>query len=143
MGAPKKNTYWTLAKNFVKPKSYTPEELWLKAIDYFEWNEKNPLKEQKAFGSGLKMTVNKLRAMTLSGFANFANISRDTFNEYEHDKEYSDICKRIREIIYQQKIEGAAADLLNPAIIAREMGLADKKEIGGPGGGDVKITLNL
>ena len=32
------------------------------------------------------------------------------------------------EIIYNQKFTGAAADLLNPNIIARELGLADKQQ---------------
>lgn len=34
-------------------------------------------------------------------------------------------------VIYEQKFTGAAADLLNPNIIARDLGLADKKELSG------------
>lgn len=129
MPAPKNNIYYQLAKNFVKPKSYQPDELWQKAIAYFEWNELNPLKEQKVFGNGNRMTVNKIRAMSIFAFSNYADISRDTFNEYEKQKEFSEVCKRIKQIIYQQKFEAAAADLLNPSIIAREIGLADKTEL--------------
>jgi len=81
MAAPKGNTYWKLAKGFAtgKQKKYTPDELWSKAIDYFEWIEKNPLKEEKVFGTGLKMKVNKMRAMTVVGFCIFAEISRELF----------------------------------------------------------------
>lgn len=38
---------------------------------------------------------------------------------------------RVEQIIRQQKFEGAAAELLNPNIIARDLGLADKKVLGG------------
>lgn len=129
MAAPRGNAYYTLAKNFVKPVSYTPKKLWGKALEYFKWNGDNPLKEQKVFGSGFRANVNKLRAMTISGFCVYACISRDTFNNYEKQEAYSDICKRIKDIIYQQKLEGAAADLLNPSIIAREIGLTEKTDI--------------
>ena len=129
MAAPKKNIYWQLAKNFVKPRSYQPDELWQKAIDYIEWNENNPLKEKKVFGTGYSATVDKMRAMSISAFCNYADISRDTFNEYEKQNDFSEVCKRIKQIIYQQKFEGAAADLLNPSIVAREIGLADKTEV--------------
>ncbi|HEX5150066.1 MAG TPA: terminase small subunit [Parafilimonas sp.] len=130
MAAAKGNQYYLLAKNFTKPKSYEPQELWEIALQYFEWADKNPLKEEKVFGTGKRMTVSKMRAMTIIGFCNYANISRDTFNQYEKDEAYSDICSRIKNLIYQQKFEGAAADLLNPSIIARELGLADKQELG-------------
>jgi len=32
-------------------------------------------------------------------------------------------------VIYRQKFEGASADMLNPNIIARDLGLADKKDL--------------
>lgn len=129
MAAPKGNVYYQLAKNFVNPKTYTPLQLWEIAIEYFEWVPKNPLYEQKVFSNGKRMKVAKMRAMTISGFCLFACISRDTLNRWEKEEAFSDICVRIKDIIYQQKFEGAAADLLNPAIIARELGLADKKDI--------------
>lgn len=137
MSAPIGNVYYQLAKGFVKPKSYQPEELLDKAIEYFEWNENNPLKEQKAFGNGSIVELDKMRAMSVSAFCNYACIDRSTFENYEKDEAYFRICKRIKEIIYQQKFEGAAADLLNPSIIAREIGLADKRELTGKDGKDL------
>lgn len=129
MAPPKNNTYYLLAKNFRKPRSYKPGPLWKKAMDYFKWAHDNPLYEEKVFSNGKRMKVAKLRAMTITGFCLFACMTRDTFNRYEKDDAYSDICKQIKDIIYNQKLEGAAADLLNPAIIVRELGLADKKDI--------------
>src|SRR4051794_37310232 len=128
MAAPKGNSYYLLAVGFKKPKSYTPELLWKKAIEYVKWVGNNPLIEEKVFANGKRMKVKKMRAMTQQEFCLFARICRDTFNQYEKEKEYSDICGRIRDIFYTQKVQGAAADLLNHAIIARETGLADKVE---------------
>ena len=47
----------------------------------------------------------------------------------EMSKDFSTIISRIEEVIYNQKFQGAAADLLNANIISRELGLADKSEI--------------
>jgi len=131
MPAPKGNTYWKLAKGFGvgKSKKYKPNELWEKALDYFEWIEKNPLKEERVFANGVRMKVDKMRAMTILGFCLFANISRELFDNYSNDETYIDITTRIRDVIYTQKLEGAAADLLNTNIIARELGLKDRSDV--------------
>lgn len=130
MAPPKGNTYWMLANGYgKKPKRYTPEGLRKVALEYFQWNHKNPLVEEKVFGSGKRMKVKKMRAMSIREFCIFAKMSRDTFNHYEKEDAYSDICGLIKDIIYTQKFQGAAADLLNPAIIVRELGLADKKDL--------------
>lgn len=128
MAAPRGNTYWKLAKGWGvgNDAAYTPEELWNKACDYFDWVEKNPLKEQKVFGSGLRMNVSKMRAMSQKAFCIFAQISSTTFDNYHADEAYLGITARIKDIIFTQKFEGAAADLVNPNIIARELGLAEK-----------------
>lgn len=129
MGAPRGNQYWKLAHDFKKPKKYQPDELLVKAVDYAQWCEKNPLKEEKVFGTGMRMKVNRMRAMTIQGFCLFANMSIQTWYEYEGQKEYSEIIGQIRAMFYSQKVEGAAADLLNANIIARELGLSDKQQI--------------
>jgi hypothetical protein len=130
MPAPKGNAYWKLAEGFAvgADKKYTLDELWTKAVEYFHWVEENPLKEEKVFGTGVCMTVNKMRAMTITGFCLFAKISRPSFDKYCNDEAYVYITTRIRDIIYTQKFEGAAADLLNPNIISRELGLSEKTE---------------
>ncbi|MDC9826565.1 terminase small subunit, partial [Devosia sp. ZB163] len=48
---------------------------------------------------------------------------------------------RVDEIIRAQKFEGAAAGLLNPNIIARDLGLADKQELTGKGGSPLMPTI--
>lgn len=129
MGAPKGNTYWKLANNPGKPRSYMPDTLLEKALEYFEWVDNNPLKEQKAFAYKGEVTVvelNKMRAMTLTAFCLFANITMQTFFTYEKQKEYSEVTSFIKNHITTQKFEGASADLLNANIISRDLGLVDR-----------------
>jgi len=131
MGAAKGNSYWKLAKGFGvgTEKKYTPEELWNEAIEYASWAERNPLREEKVFATGVRMKVKKMRALTIKGFCLFANISCDTFENYSKDEAYFGITNSIKNLFYTQKLEGAAADLLNANLIAREIGLADKQDI--------------
>jgi len=149
MAAPEGNQYWKLAHNWRKPKKYTPGKLLEKAFEYIEWAENNPLYEMKVFASKgkiLKADVPKMRALTIQGFCFFANIWPQTFHNYEKDEAYLDIVTRIREMFFAQKFEGAAANLLNPNIIARELGLGDKQELTGKGGKDLipePITIEI
>lgn len=46
----------------------------------------------------------------------------------------------INDAIRHQKFTGAAADLLNPMIISRDLGLADKSELSGPDGGPMEVS---
>jgi hypothetical protein len=62
------------------------------------------------------------------------NIDEDTLNTYgkaDTHKEFHGVVTRVKDIIYTQKFEGASAGLLNPNIIARDLGLADKKVVDG------------
>lgn len=93
--------------------------------------------------------VPKMRPFTLWGFCNFAGISVQTFDHYgnmlskvqkekepdEKDlkmgREFLSVYTHVKQIINNQQFEGAASGFLNHAIIARMLGLADKKEITG------------
>ncbi|WP_290688531.1 terminase small subunit [Haematobacter sp. UBA3484] len=59
------------------------------------------------------------------------------------EADLSEVITRVEQIIRTQKFEGAAADLLNPNIIARELGLADKTEMSGPEGGAIKTVSEV
>lgn len=148
MGAPKGNEFYKLVKQPTgRQKKYTPRSLWKKAQAYFEWVNSNPLYEVKAFANGKTATIPKMRAMAESAFCGFAGINRDTWynyksgeNEYE---EFSDICAAICNIIFEHKFTGAAADLLNPSIIARDLGLREKTEVTGAGGNPLFTRIQL
>ena len=48
--------------------------------------------------------------------------------------DWAETVARIREVIWVQKFEGAASNLMNGNLIARDLGLSEKTEIGGIGG---------
>lgn len=128
----KGNTYWQFRNHDGSYYDYQPEEFWDKFVGYCKWIEANPLKEEKVFaykGEIVKGEVNKMRAMTIKGFCLFADISRTTWDRYKEKTDYCEIVTRIEDAIYCQKLEGAAADLLNSNIIARDLGLTDKKSV--------------
>lgn len=158
MPAPERNKFWTMRSSHgTKPKFDNPEILMRMCVEYFEWVQANPLKEHKQYHYQGELTngvVAKMRAMTVKGLCIFLDISTETWRNYckkveeaKLDAEvdialaegFIGVTTRVREIIDTQKFEGAAADLLNPNIIARDLGLKDARELSGPGGGPVEI----
>lgn len=130
MGAPIGNQFWKARASHGPSKKYkNPDDLWADACKYFEWVEENPLWEHKVTqyqGVPVSMEVPKLRAMTILGLCNFLGIGRRIWNYWQDDEDLKDIVEKIEGIIYEQKFAGAAADLFNANIIAREIGLAEK-----------------
>jgi len=143
MAAPKGNRFWEARSSHGRsPIFASPDDMWSACLEYFEWVEANPLYERKAFhASGVIVTddMPKMRAMTIVGLCNFLDISTDTWALYRGREDFVGITARAEQIMRQQKFEGASADLLNPNIIARDLGLADKQELGGPDGGPLIV----
>lgn len=129
MAAPKNNQFWRMVKNPGRPKKYQPAGLWKIALEYFEHVDNNPMYAPTVHGKNSEIiNVPKPIPYTLAGLCVYANISKQTYNEYESNKDFLDVTTRINEILYSQKFAGAAAGLFNANIIARDLGLADKKE---------------
>lgn len=132
MSAPKGNRFWELRSSHGrKPIFAEPEQLWEAAAEYFKWVEQNPLYEDKLVtfqGAATHEPVAKMRAMTIGGLCLFLDIDRTTWPEYGKKDGFSQVVTRVEEVIRDQKFAGAAADLLNPNIIARDLGLAEKQE---------------
>lgn len=135
MAAPKGNQFWKARSSHGRaPIFASPDELWEAASEYFEWVEKNPLWEDKVTsfqGVNTHEPVAKMRAMTIMGLCIFLDISDETWANYRERDGFVGVTTRIDRIIRTQKFEGASADLLNPNIIARDLGLADKQETSG------------
>lgn len=133
MAAPKGNRFWEARSSHGRnPKFVSSEELWKACVEYFEWVEENPLWEMRPFayqGEVVQEPVAKMRAMTLAGLCLFLDISDDTWRNYRANNDLLGVVTRAEKVIYDQKFSGAAADLLNPNIIARDLGLADKREV--------------
>lgn len=114
------------------PAFNSPEEMVQATTAYFEWAASNPLQEEKLFhyqGSVTTAQGNVMRAFTLRGLCIFCGITRSTWDRYRSLEPYAELCSFVEDIIYTQKFEGAAANLLNATIIARDLGLAEKTDL--------------
>lgn len=142
MSAPKGNQFWKARTKHGRDKLFSSSEsLWEACCEYFQWVEDNPLWESKLFsyqGEVHEGVAPKMRAMTISGLCLFLDISRSTWDEWRRVDDFSDIVARAEEVMYSQKFSGAAADLLNANIIARELGLKDSSTV--EHGGSVDIN---
>lgn len=89
------------------------------------------------------MPVAKMRAMTLDGLHLFLGITDQTWINYREREDFLEVTTTIDKAIRSQKFAGAAADLLNANIIARDLGLKDAStnEHSGPNGGPIKTAL--
>lgn len=136
MAAPKKNEFWKARSKHGRDKIFsTLDILWDAACEYFQWVKDNPLEKAIIYqGEISKKPESLMRAMTIEGLCIFLDVETKTFYNYcdkdnESYKDFLHITTRIREIIRTQKFEGASAGLLNANIIARDLGLVDKKDL--------------
>lgn len=146
MAAPLGNKFWKARSTHGrKPIFSSPDQMLEACQEYFEWVEANPLYEMKAFNTKdgiVQEPLAKMRAMTIGGLCIFLDISQVTWFEYAKDKDFSNVTTQVEEIIRNQKFSGAAADLLNANIIARDLGLANREELSGKNGGPIE-TMEL
>jgi hypothetical protein len=133
MSAPLGNQFWKARSKHGRERLFaSADALWEACCEYFEWVEANPLYEMKAFayqGVVVQEPVAKMRAMTIGGLCIFLDIDELTWRRWREVEDFCTVVSRAEQIIYQQKFTGAAADLLNPNIIARDLGLADKQDV--------------
>lgn len=132
MAAPEGNKYYLERLKDGRDKYYTPESFMDIALDYFEWAEENPFKEELVFHSQGIITkdfVTKKRAFSINALCIHAGICTKTFNNYEKAEDFVLVTTRIRDIIECQQFDGATTGFFNPNIIARKLGLTDKSEV--------------
>ncbi len=137
------NQFWKARSKHGRDKIFkTPNMLFRAACEYFQWVEDNPLMESKLVsfqGKSVIEEVPLMRAMTMEGLTRHLRVNTVYFSQFESaldldvelDKDFSTVINNIREIIKDQKFTGASAGLLNPNIIARDLGLKDVKEVNG------------
>lgn len=122
-----------------RPVSYTPEELRTKINEYIQFVLSTPIKLEKLFNTArgiVRKSEKHIRPMTVTGCAVYLGITPETLNNYAkrgdedpHREEYLRIVSQAKAIFYQQKFNGATIGAYNPSIIARDLGLAEKKVI--------------
>lgn len=134
MPAPKGNRFWEARATHGREKTFsTKEDLWESCVEYFAWCHDNPLEEAIVYQGELKDDQAKplMRAMTLEGLYLFLDIDEETWRNYrqaEGYEEYFGVVKKAEYVIRTQKFQGAAAGLLNPNIIARDLNLKESSQ---------------
>lgn len=125
MAAPEGNQFWKLREVHGRPCTYeSADALWVDCEEYFslrsklEWN-RQPL------------------PFTQASLCLFLGITQETWTQWRKpDHDFSEVVARVDDIIRDQKMTGAIVGAYNHNIIARDLGLADKKEHSG----DVTIS---
>lgn len=139
MGAPKGNNYWEFRNKHGRDFTYTPDAFLNEAVKYFEymslrvWNKKEAIKSGEL--AGTLIDIPTLTPLSSESFCLFADISMETFRNYKSNKDpykgFFDVATHVQTIIDSNQFEGATVGAYNPNIIARKLGLADKKEHSG------------
>lgn len=144
MPAPKGNQFWKMADPAClgRPRIFdTPKDLWEAASKYFDHCIKNPLVKHEIITSGSKSTTKEFYhdiPFTWEGLYVFLGV--ESLDRYKSNQDFVGIIAHIGNIIYNKKYSGAAAGLFNANIIARDLGLADKKELTGKDGGAIEVV---
>lgn len=136
------NKFWESNSSYVtnpanRTDYHTPAQLWEAAVEYFNFMDDNPLKQTvHSFSQGqlCEDTIDKPRAFSLMSLCRFLGISRQAWRKLKDgDLSFTDVIDQIEDVIYTQKWELAASEILNPNFIARDLGMGDKNTLLGPG----------
>lgn len=146
------NQFWKARSKHGRDKIFaTSAILWEAACEYFEWVEDNPLEKAIVYqGAVSEESENLMRPMTIGGLCLFLGVHAEYLAGFESDlntdtqegKDFSQIVIAIKAIIYEQKFAGAAVGLLNPSIIARDLGLKDRQDITS-GGKEIRNNFTI
>lgn len=137
MAAAKGNNYWEFRNKHGANFAYNPDSLWDEAVKYFEWISKRVWSKKDAVRSGenagMLIDIPTQTPMSIESFCLFADISFQTFRNYESNegnyKVFFEVTARIRKIIESNQFEGATVGVYNPNIIARKLGLVDRTDL--------------
>lgn len=120
-----------------KPKYIeSPEKLWELFLEYKEWVHKNPILKQDFVGKDAEEVNRRLqRPLTWVGFECYlydAGIITE-LNHYEQNTDnsytaYRPIITHIKKVIETNQFEGATVGIYQQNIIARKLGLVEKRE---------------
>ena len=140
---PEDRRLWRLHKTgrMTSVEFFGPDDLWERCCNYFEWATDNPILEHKPYvsnGEDVNLQIEHPQVFTKEGLRSYLGISKNRYKELKEDPEYADVIERVETQIYVNKFNGAAANVMNPMIISRELGLRDKLEHTGADGGPIE-----
>ena len=128
------------------PKYEEPSDLWKDILTYFDYCDNNPIevtetksiKNTRSANSETKIVKHKV-PYTWEGLYSFLGVC--DLDHYKTKPAFSGILTHIKNIIYNQKFEGATVGVFNSAIIIRDLGLKDSKDVnvGGQKGNPVEV----
>lgn len=111
-----------------RPRKFTPERFRAVFEEYRRWAKSTPIYVSKV-SAGQTISVPCERPLTLTGFCRFAEISRESFYNYEAKPEFSELLTFIREAIEADQLDGALVGVYDSSIAARVLRLADRQDI--------------
>lgn len=145
---------WKLRRNPGRKRKFRTAAALAKAcVEYFEWIEANPWKEQDDFhyqGDVIEHDKPLLRAMTITGLCLHLGVttkcwrqwrSKDNAKDDKSAEDWKEVIEWAEAIIWEQKFTAAACGLLKENIVARELGLQER--IANLHGGSVKADIGL
>lgn len=134
MGAPLNNNFWTLRSKHGRDKIFADATALLEAVgEYFEavdaapWHKNEAIKGGDKAGAIVKLPTQQ--PYTLKGLCHFLDIQYVTWIEYRERSEFKEAIARIEDFVYNQKFIGASVGAFNANIIARDLGLVDKRDV--------------
>lgn len=140
---------WEVMPKLGRPQFFdSPEDLWERAMGYFKWAIDNPWYRHEAIKSGdyagSTMKVATARPFTLHGLCVYLGCTTSYFRTFKVEERVNKeaflaVFDKLEEIIYQQKFEGAAVGAFKENLIARDLGLIDRKEVDNKGA----IAINI
>lgn len=127
-----KNTVWKVRKSHGrKPLFANPDMLELACYNYFQWAEDNPIyrvETVKYQGVCKPLSVPVMRPFTLHGLCQFLVVSMSTWANYRKKPDFLGVTERVENIIYVQKLDGAAAGIFNAKIVMRDIQIRAQRE---------------
>lgn len=153
------NSHWTKRTKHGRNKIFSdPETLWNAALEYFDYVDSNPYfkSEQKKGNTVISknatlsddnmndvlnpiVNIPTIKPYLIGGLCLYLGVNTQYFNDFEKSLDnmkdrqmaldFSLTITRIREIISNQKIEGAAVGAFNPMIVSRVEGLKERTDI--------------
>jgi len=152
MGADKGNEFWKLRSKHGRDKIFATPEIMLEAcMEYFEYQSKQTWNKVDYKGKeAVRVEIPTSSPFGLASLCIFLGVNTKYFTEFESNikdnkdkesKDFSEVITHVRDIIYQQKFEGAVVGAYNANIIARDLGLTDKQEIKTDQPTEIKVTV--
>lgn len=144
MAAPAGNQFWKLRSTHGRDLIFSsPQILWQACIEFFEaWDQRVWVKKDWVGKDAIPVDRETRAPYTLTGMFTFLDIDRKTWDLYRNREEFIPIISRVEQIIFTQKIEGAAVGAYNANIVARELGLKDNQDVT-TGGEKINTTPNI